>query len=140
MRNWFWWLPLLSLFIVFFFGIVAVVLAAYRRHRHMVAVNNFVPAQSTLIICSCLAFKPVLKPEAASSLFPLHSFLILKRCCRRRRCCRCYFIDDKQRFAPVMRFAVVFKLFYAVYEALYHFYVKSTRVTIYILGMEIMLV
>ena len=34
----------------------------------------FVPAQSTSIICSCLAFKPVLKPEAASSLFPLHSY------------------------------------------------------------------
>ena len=34
----------------------------------------FVPAQSTLIICSCLAFKPVLKPEAVLSLFPLHSY------------------------------------------------------------------
>ena len=38
-----------------------------------------------------------------------------------------------------MRFAMVFKLFYAVYVASPLFSAKSTRVTIYILGMEIML-
>ena len=72
----------------------------------------FVPAQSTSIICSCLALKSALETEAAS-LFLLHSFLILilKRChchCHLHRC-SC-FVDDKQSFA-VISFKVVFKLF-----------------------------
>ena len=87
------WTPLYSLFSIFFFGIVAAPFLP--PPPPWLPSIIFVPVQSTSIICSCLAFNSMLEPEAASSLFPLHSFLILKRRCRHRNRCRC-FVDDKK--------------------------------------------